>query len=107
MLQDIYIKVLINGLVCTKGSPVGFSQEDGENSMCEGLMDESGLNEKQYKIVYSALAPGHREKLSAGVEREACKAAWIQDGRPVSAPPESLETLEVYPDTELVQSIFS
>lgn len=26
--------------------------------------------------------------------REACKATWIQDGRPVSAPPESLETLK-------------
>lgn len=59
MLQDIYIKVLINGLVCTKESPVGFSQEDGEKTACvKGLMDESGLNEKQYKIVYSALAQG-------------------------------------------------
>lgn len=42
MLQDIYIKVLIDGLVYTKESPVGFSQEDGEKTaLVKGLVDKS------------------------------------------------------------------
>lgn len=42
MLQDIYIKVLIDGLVYTKESLVGFSQEDGEKTACvKGLVDKS------------------------------------------------------------------
>ena len=42
MLQDIYIKVLIDRLVCTKESPVAFSQEDGEKTACvKGLVDKS------------------------------------------------------------------